>query len=253
MRADGGGWWGAAVTAPAGTDYAFLLGDDETPLPDPRSALAAARRPRRIADVRPRRVRVDRRRLAGPRRSRDRCIYELHIGTFTPGGTFDAAIERLDHLVDLGIDLVEVLPVNAFDGPHGWGYDGVAAGARCTSRTADRTAFKRFVDACHARGLGVLLDVVYNHLGPVRRLPGPVRPVLRRPERLGAGAQPRRAGLRRGPPLRDRQRDDVVRALPRRRAAARRRPRARRPACPADPGGAVGRDRTRCRPRWAVH
>jgi len=92
-------------------------------------------------------------------------LYECHIGTFTPGGTFDAAIGRLDHLVALGIDLVEVLPVNAVDGPRNWGYDGVGWYA-VTENYGGPDAFKRFVDACHARGLGVVLDVVYNHLGP---------------------------------------------------------------------------------------
>ena len=93
-------------------------------------------------------------------------VYELHIGTFTPEGTFDAAIGRLDHLVELGIDFVEVLPVNAFDGAAQLGLRRRRSGTRRTSPTAARTGCKRFVDACHARGLAVLLDVVYNHLGP---------------------------------------------------------------------------------------
>ena len=92
-------------------------------------------------------------------------IYELHVGTFTPEGTLDAAIARLDHLVTLGIDMVELLPVAAFDGRHGWGYDGVALFA-VHQPYGGPEALKRFVDACHQRGLGVVLDVVYNHLGP---------------------------------------------------------------------------------------
>ena len=112
-------------------------------------------------------------------------VYELHIGTFTDGGTFDAAIERLDHLVDLGVDLVEVLPVNAVDGDRNWGYDGVGWYA-VTENYGGPDGFKRFVDACHARGLGVVLDVVYNHLGPVGGLPRPVRALLRRRRRSGA-------------------------------------------------------------------
>ena len=91
--------------------------------------------------------------------------YELHLGTFTAAGTFDAAIERLDHLVELGVDLVELMPVAAFPGVHGWGYDGVALFA-VHEPYGGPDGFKRFVDACHRRGLGVLLDVVYNHLGP---------------------------------------------------------------------------------------
>lgn len=89
----------------------------------------------------------------------------LHIGTFTPEGTFDAAIAHLGHLVDLGVDVVEVMPVAAFGGTHGWGYDGVAPYA-VQQAYGGPAAFQRFVDACHGRGLGVCLDVVYNHLGP---------------------------------------------------------------------------------------
>ncbi len=165
MAPAGGGWWYREVSgAPHGTDYAFLLGDDPTPLPDPRS-------------------RWQPHGVHGPSRRYDHgafgwtdsgwtgralpgsVLYELHIGTFTPEGTFDAAIGRLDHLADLGADLVEVMPVNAFDGTHGWGYDGVLWGA-VHEPYGGPEGFKRFVDACHARGLGVLLDVVYNHLGP---------------------------------------------------------------------------------------
>jgi maltooligosyltrehalose trehalohydrolase len=158
------GWWSADVDAAHGTDYAFVLGDDETPLPDPRSAWqpqgvhAASRVYDHDAFA------WTDQSWAGRELARS-VIYELHIGTFTPGGTFDAAVERLDHLVDLGIDLVEVLPVNSFDGPHGWGYDGVLWGA-VHEPYGGPDGFKRFVDACHARGLGVVLDVVYNHLGP---------------------------------------------------------------------------------------
>ena len=92
--------------------------------------------------------------------------YELHIGTFTPEGTFDSAIARLDHLVDLGVTHVELMPVNEFSGGHGWGYDGVNLYAphHCYGGPE---GLKRFVDACHSRGLAAILDVVYNHLGPV--------------------------------------------------------------------------------------
>ncbi|OLM30871.1 Malto-oligosyltrehalose trehalohydrolase [Pseudonocardia sp. Ae717_Ps2] len=160
-----GGWW--RTEAPDhghGTDYAFLLDDDATPLPDPRSRW----QPKGVHE----RSRVydheafwwtdetwTGRALAGS------VLYECHIGTFTGPGTFDAAIGRLDHLVSLGVDLVEVLPVNAVDGPVNWGYDGVGWYA-VTENYGGPDAFKRFVDACHARGLGVVLDVVYNHLGP---------------------------------------------------------------------------------------
>jgi maltooligosyltrehalose trehalohydrolase len=163
LTRDERGWWHGDVPTDV-PDYAFLLDDDETPLPDPRSA----RQPAGVHGP-SRRYSHDEfawtdqgwtgRALAGS------VIYELHVGTFTGQGTFDAAIEHLGHLVELGIDLVEVLPVNAFDGTAGWGYDGVAWGA-VHEPYGGPDAFKRFVDACHARGLGVLLDVVYNHLGP---------------------------------------------------------------------------------------
>ena len=92
-------------------------------------------------------------------------IYELHIGTFTPEGTLRSAIERLDHLVELGIDFVEVMPVNAFNGDHNWGYDGVDWYAVQESYGGP-AAYQEFVDACHRHGLAVIQDVVYNHLGP---------------------------------------------------------------------------------------
>ena len=110
-------------------------------------------------------LRVDRRAAGGACRSPGSIVYELHVGTFTAEGTLDAAIERLDHLVDLGVDLVELMPVAAFPGRHGWGYDGVHPYA-VHEPYGGPDALKRFVDACHARGLGVVLDVVYNHLGP---------------------------------------------------------------------------------------
>ncbi|KAA1373770.1 malto-oligosyltrehalose trehalohydrolase [Aeromicrobium fastidiosum] len=163
-RESDGGWWAADVAASPGTDYAFVLGDDETPLPDPRSSWQpqGVHAASRVYDHDA--FGWSDQSWTGRELARS-VIYELHIGTFTPGGTFDAAIERLDHLVALGIDLVEVLPVNSFDGPHGWGYDGVLWGA-VHEPYGGPDGFKRFVDACHARGLGVVLDVVYNHLGP---------------------------------------------------------------------------------------
>jgi maltooligosyltrehalose trehalohydrolase len=92
-------------------------------------------------------------------------LYELHVGTFTTQGTLDAAIERLDHLVELGVDAIELLPLASYDGRHGWGYDGVSLFA-VHEPYGGPDGLKRFVDACHVRGIGVVLDVVYNHLGP---------------------------------------------------------------------------------------
>lgn len=92
-------------------------------------------------------------------------VYELHVGTFSAEGSFDGVIPKLDHLRELGVTHVELLPVAAFPGEHGWGYDGVALFAPHVAYGGP-AALRRLVDACHARGLGVILDVVYNHLGP---------------------------------------------------------------------------------------
>ncbi|MGB9079836.1 MAG: malto-oligosyltrehalose trehalohydrolase, partial [Desulfuromonadaceae bacterium] len=92
-------------------------------------------------------------------------FYELHVGSFTPHGTFDGVISRLDYLVDLGITSVELMPVAQFPGERNWGYDGTFPFAPQNSYGGP-DGLKRLVDACHARGLAVTLDVVYNHLGP---------------------------------------------------------------------------------------
>lgn len=162
------GWWTPAGGVPGAdsgpVDYGYLLDDDDTPRPDPRSrrqpdgvhGLSRSFDPSAYAwgdDA------WTGRQLAGS------VVYELHVGTFTPEGTLDAALGRLDHLVDLGVDLVEVMPVNAFNGTHNWGYDGVDWYAVDESYGGPE-AYQRFVDGCHAAGLGVVQDVVYNHLGP---------------------------------------------------------------------------------------
>ncbi len=92
-------------------------------------------------------------------------IYELHVGTFTPPGTFDAVIPRLAELRELGITAVEIMPVSQFPGMRGWGYDGVHPFAPQNSYGGPE-GLKRLVDACHRHGLAIILDVVYNHLGP---------------------------------------------------------------------------------------
>jgi len=95
----------------------------------------------------------------------DAVIYELHIGTFTPEGTYRAAIGKLEYLADLGVTHVELMPVATFPGRHGWGYDGVDLYAPLPAYGTPRD-LAAFIDAAHALGLAVLLDVVYNHLGP---------------------------------------------------------------------------------------
>jgi maltooligosyltrehalose trehalohydrolase len=165
MRRSDDGWWRVEVPgAGPGSDYGFLLGDSDQPLPDPRSAWQpdGVHGLSRLYDQSAfgwSDQRWTGRQLPGS------VLYELHVGTFTPGGTFDSAVERLDHLVDLGVDLVELLPVNAFNGEYNWGYDGVCWYAPHEAYGGP-DGLKRFVDAAHARGLGVVLDVVYNHFGP---------------------------------------------------------------------------------------
>ncbi|HEY2176213.1 MAG TPA: malto-oligosyltrehalose trehalohydrolase [Mycobacteriales bacterium] len=160
-----GGWWRVDIPdLPDDTEYAFVLDDDPTAIPDPRSLWqpTGVHGPSRIYDQAGYDWRDGGwtgRQLAGG------VIYELHVGTFSPEGTFDGAAGRLDHLVELGVDFVELLPVNAFNGDRNWGYDGVGWYA-VHDPYGGPDGLKRLVDACHARGLGVILDVVYNHLGP---------------------------------------------------------------------------------------
>jgi maltooligosyltrehalose trehalohydrolase len=160
-----GGWWCLQREAlQHGSDYALWL-DGEGPLPDPRSPW----QPRGIEA--PSRW-VDHAHFtwndvdwrAPP--LRDAIIYELHVGTFSQGGDFASAIEHLDALVDIGITHVELMPVVEFAGTRGWGYDGVFPFAPHHAYGGPE-GLKRLVEACHQRGLAVILDVVYNHLGPV--------------------------------------------------------------------------------------
>jgi len=158
----GGGWWDGATLEP-GTDYAFSL--DGGPLrPDPRTRWQpdGVHGASRVLDPSSWTWTDDG--WSGVD-VRGRVLYELHVGTFTPGGTLDSAVEHLDDLVALGVDVVELMPLAAFDGPRGWGYDGVAISA-VHEPYGGPEALHRFVDAAHARGLGVCLDVVHNHLGP---------------------------------------------------------------------------------------
>jgi maltooligosyltrehalose trehalohydrolase len=165
-RADGG-WWEWPRPDGEPLDYAFRL-DGGEPRPDPRSAWQphGVHGPSRTFDAAA--FEWTDAGWAGTRGGAGvlgAVVYELHIGTFTEAGTLDAAIAHLPHLVDLGVDLVEVMPVGAFGGTHGWGYDGVQPYA-VQEAYGGPAALQRLVDACHAVGLGFCLDVVYNHLGP---------------------------------------------------------------------------------------
>ncbi|KMO80763.1 malto-oligosyltrehalose trehalohydrolase [Mycolicibacterium obuense] len=163
VRSDDG-WWRATVDAAPDARYGFVLGDDPKVLPDPRSPRQPEGVHERSQLWQPAADAWSDSEWAG-RSIEGAVIYELHIGTFTPAGTLDAAIDKLDYLVDLGVDFVEVMPVNAFGGTHGWGYDGVLWYA-VHEPYGGPDALIRFVDACHQRGLGVLIDAVFNHLGP---------------------------------------------------------------------------------------
>jgi len=164
MERTAGGWWTReAESADAGTDYAFSL-DGGPPRADPRSAFQPAG-------------------VFGPSRLVDHgsfvwsdqgwrgvplpgaVLYECHIGTFSAPGTFTGAIEHLPHLADLGVDVLEIMPVAEFPGDRGWGYDPVNLFAPHHAYGGP-DELKRLVDAAHAHGIAVILDVVYNHFGP---------------------------------------------------------------------------------------
>ncbi len=158
-----GGWWTAPFDLEPGTDYAFRV-DGSPDRPDPRSALQphGVHGPSRTVD--PASWQWTDQDWAG-KELLGSVIYELHVGTFTPEGTLDAAISRLGHLADLGVDIVELMPLAAFPGKAGWGYDGVGLWT-VHEAYGGPAALARFVDAAHRAGIGVCLDVVYNHLGP---------------------------------------------------------------------------------------
>ena len=163
MTSHTGGWWEAITDAGPGSRYGFRL-DDGDVRPDPRS-------PSQPDGVDGLSELVDHdafvwtdhgwRGISLP----GAVLYELHVGAFTAAGTFDAVADKLDHLVELGVDAVELMPVVEFPGDRGWGYDGVDLFAP-HHRYGGPDGLKRLVDACHGRGVGVVIDVVYNHLGP---------------------------------------------------------------------------------------
>jgi maltooligosyltrehalose trehalohydrolase len=174
---DDRGWWRAEVEAAGpGSDYGFVVNDDANAYPDPRSLWqpSGVHAMSRVHDQ-DAFAWNDAGFRALPLGSA--IVYELHVGTFTPEGTLDSAIEKLDALTELGVTHVQLMPVAAFAGRHGWGYDGVALYA-VHEPYGGPEALKRFVDAAHGKGLAVLLDVVYNHLGPSGNYTGKFGPYI---------------------------------------------------------------------------
>ncbi|MFW5733780.1 MAG: malto-oligosyltrehalose trehalohydrolase [Oceanidesulfovibrio sp.] len=169
LKQHAGGMWSAAVEGlSAGDRYRFLLrkqGESEwTPRPDPasHSQPEGVHGPSALVNHE-----VHGWSIAHftPPPLDELTLYELHVGAFTERGTFDSAVKRLDHLVALGVAGVEIMPVAPCPGKRNWGYDGVSLFA-VHEAYGGPEGFKRFIDACHERGLAVVLDVVYNHLGP---------------------------------------------------------------------------------------
>ena len=162
MRRDGEDFV-ATAEARIGDRYAYIL-DGSQPIPDPVSRFLpeGVHGPTEIVD--PNLYKWSDTAWRGLPLE-DYVIYELHLGTFTPEGSFDGALQKLDYLKNLGVSVVEVMPVAATPGSRNWGYDGVSPYAVQTNYGGP-AAFRRFVDAAHELGLAVILDVVYNHLGP---------------------------------------------------------------------------------------
>jgi maltooligosyltrehalose trehalohydrolase len=159
LASGGDGVWESEIGAAPGDDYVFVLdGDKELPDPCSRFQPDGVRGPSRVVEIEPPRpfdgVPLD-----------ELVLYELHVGTFTDEGTFDAAIPHLAALRDLGVTAIELMPVATFPGSRGWGYDGLYTFAPHPAYGGP-AGLARLVDAAHAAGLGVILDVVYNHLGP---------------------------------------------------------------------------------------
>jgi len=162
LTAEGHGVWSATLAATEGYAYAFVL-DGADPLPDPctRWQPEGLRGPSAVLDTRA--FRWTDAHWPGVRRG-DLVLYELHVGTFSAAGTFDGVIPHLHELAELGVTAIELMPVADFPGDRGWGYDGVHLSAAHRAYGGPH-GLQRLVDAAHAEGLGVVLDVVYNHVG----------------------------------------------------------------------------------------
>jgi maltooligosyltrehalose trehalohydrolase len=151
------GWYGVQAEAAHGDDYFYVVNGDELPDPWSRWQPEGIRGPSRVFYPQPVTA------FETPA-LQDLVLYELHVGTFTPDGTFDSAIEKLAGLAELGINAIELMPIAEFPGQRGWGYDGVYLNAAQSSYGGPE-GLQRLVEAAHSHGIAVILDVVYNHLG----------------------------------------------------------------------------------------
>ena len=161
-REENGYFSGLVSDARAGTRYRFRLGEDAYPDPASRFQPDGPHGPSQVVD--PSAYRWRNANWPGVT-ARGRVLYEMHVGTFTREGTYRAAADHLPYLADLGINLIEMMPIHEFPGAFGWGYDGVDLWApyHCYGEPDD---LRQFIDAAHDHGIGVILDVVYNHFGP---------------------------------------------------------------------------------------
>jgi maltooligosyltrehalose trehalohydrolase len=186
MRADTEGYWRVdCVPARIAQGYRYSI-DGAAPLPDPRSAWQPDGVHGASFLVNPDELRAISRSTFKPKPLHDAVLYELHIGTFTPEGTYAGAQTRLAHLAALGITHIELMPLATFPGKHGWGYDGVYLFAPHPAYGTP-AELAQFVAAAHAQGLAVLLDVVYNHLGPDGNYLGQYAPYFTDRVRTGWG------------------------------------------------------------------
>ena len=178
-----GYWWAHLPDLRERTRYRFETSETGGPRPDP----ASLRQPKGVhEDSKVTRIPEPHLGAWAGRELRDMVIYELHVGTFSRAGTFDGAIAHLDDLVELGVNTLELMPINSFPGDRNWGYDGVYWQAVQESYGGP-AGLRRFVDAAHERGLAVLIDAVFNHLGPEGNYLGLYAPYLNEAKRTPWG------------------------------------------------------------------
>ncbi|HEY2683892.1 MAG TPA: malto-oligosyltrehalose trehalohydrolase [Steroidobacteraceae bacterium] len=183
MQGEADGYFSLEFDLPEGLGYRFAI-DGGPPHPDPRSRW----QPNGVhGESHPAQLPAPATDTFHPVSLREAIIYELHVGTFTPEGTYQSAQSKLGYLKDLGVTHIELLPLAAFPGRRGWGYDGVALYAPQAAYGTPAELFE-FVAACHGHGIAVLLDVVYNHLGPDGNYLGQFAPYFTDHYKTGWGA-----------------------------------------------------------------